>query len=118
MNPTVILVVVLLWGTSVGGAFWYGTGVGKDGEIANQSENKDLIEATRAKAQEGAADAIAKIKVTNTTIRGRTDTIIRDNPVYRECLHSPDGMRNINEALTGTAGATGDSKLSGADPAK
>lgn len=118
MNPYVILGAVVLWGVSVAGSFFYGQGIGKDGEIAKQAAIDKAIIETRKAAQEGAANAIAQIKVTNTTIRGRTDTIIRNDPVYVQCEHGPDGVRNINEALTGKPGATGDSKLPGTDAAE
>lgn len=111
MNPYTILGVALLWGASVGGSFFYGQGIGKDGEIAKQASINQAIIDTRVAAQEGAANAIAKIKVTNTTIQGRTDTIIRNDPVYVECKHSADGVRNINDALTGRPGAASDGKL-------
>lgn len=106
MNPYAILGGIILWGASIGGAFFYGQGVGKDSQIAKESAVKDAISETRAAAQLGAADAIAKIKVRNTTIQGRVETIVRDNPVYRDpaCAHSPDGLRNLNEALGGGTG--------------
>lgn len=118
MNPTLILATIVLWGASVAGAFFYGTGVGKDGEIAKQASIQQAIEDTRKAAQEGAADAISKIKVANTTIRGKTETIIRNDPIYVDCKHSPDGMRSVNEAITGRAGTASDSKLPGTDAAK
>lgn len=103
MNPYVILGVVVLWGGSVGGAFWYGTGVGENKVIAKQAKDNELVLETRKAAQLGAADAIAQIKITNTTVRGKVETIIRDNPVYRDvtCRHDAIGMQYINEALTG-----------------
>jgi uncharacterized protein (UPF0333 family) len=115
MNPYAILGAVVLWGASVAGSFFYGQAVGKDGEVAKQAAINQAIIDTRKAAQEGAANAIAQIKVTNTTIRGRTDTIIRNDPVYVDCRHSDIGVRNINEALTGKPGAASDSKLPGTD---
>lgn len=103
MNPYVLLAVVMAWGGSVGGAFFYGQGVGKDSEIAGQAQISQAVRDTRAAAQLGAADAIAQIKVTNTTIRGKTETIVRENVVYRDCRHAPDSVRAINSALAGTA---------------
>ena len=101
MNPYVILAAVVLWGGSVGGAFWYGTGIGKDGEVAKQAEINQAIVDTRKEAQLGAADAIANIKVNNTVVRGKVETVVRENVVYRDCLNDPRGMQYINEALTG-----------------
>lgn len=116
MSPYAILAIVVLWGGSVGGAYFYGSGVGKDGEIANQAKINQAITDTREAAQLGAADAIAKIKVTNTTIKGRIETTIRDNPIYVDCKHGDDGLRDINEALTGKSQPASGSKLPRADP--
>lgn len=107
MNPWVGLAAVLLWVASVGGSYWYGTGVGKDAEVVKQSEIKQAIEDTREKARQGAAIEIAKIKVRNTTIQGKVETIVRDNPVYRDCRHSDDAFRLLNESLTGKASGLG-----------
>lgn len=111
MNLYAILAVVILWGASLAGSFFYGTGVGKDGEIANQAKLDKAITDTRTAAFEGAADAISKLKVRNTTIRGQTETIVRENVVYRDCVHGPDGLSRINEALTGQSKPTGDRPL-------
>lgn len=117
MNPYLILAIVLGWGTSVGGAFFYGTGVGRDGEIAKQADINQVREETFKAAQEGAAHAISKIKITNTTIRGKTETIVRENVRYIECVHTPDGFELLNNALTGRAQPAGNSKLPGIDAA-
>lgn len=119
MNPYLLLTLVIGWGASVGGAFFYGHGVGKDSEIAGQTQINKAIADTRAVAQLGAADEIAKIKVVNTTVRGKTETIVRENVVYRDCRHGPDGVRSINAALAGAiAEPAGSGKLPAADAAK
>lgn len=118
MNPYGILAVVVLWGASVAGSFFYGQGIGKDGEIAAQAKIDKAVTDTREAARLGAADEIAKIKVRNTTVQGKTETIIRDNPVYRDCRHDDTGVRLINEALTGRSGPASGGELSGAVPAK
>ena len=100
MNPTIILAVVILWGASVVGTYFYGRSDGKELEAGSNAKIELAIAATLEQAQLGAANEIAKIKVVNTTVQGRTETLVRDNVVYRECRHAPDGLRNINEALT------------------
>lgn len=111
MNPYLLLAAVVFWAASTGGAFIYGQGVGRDGEIAKHVAIDQAVLATRQAAQQGAADAIAKIKVTNTTIQGKTQTIIRENTVYRDCANTDDGVRNINEALSGAGEPARDRKL-------
>lgn len=115
MNPYVLLTAGVLWVATAGGAYWYGTGVGRDGEVAKQAAVDKAMIDTRKIAMEGAADAISKIVVRNTTVQGRVETVVRDNPVYRDCVHPADVMRNINEAITGRAGPAGDGGVPGAD---
>jgi len=103
MNPYLILAVVVGWGASVGGAFFYGQGVGKDSEIAGQAKiNKAVLE-TREAAQQGAADAIAKLKPVNRTIVQRTEREVRENVRYSECVNTDGQLRNINAAIAGRA---------------
>ncbi|MGJ7497448.1 hypothetical protein ACSFA8_20570 [Variovorax sp. RT4R15] len=96
-----------------------GQSAGADRVIAKQVAVDQAIRDTRAAAQQGAADAIAQIKVTNTTVRGKTETIVRENVVYRDCRHAPDSVRAINAALTGdTAEPAGGGKLPAPEPVK
>lgn len=98
----------------VGGAFGYGVKVGADGELATQARVEEVRKAAEESAQLGAAAAIAKIKVTNTTIRGEVQREIQTNTVYRDCRLPADGVRLINEALTGQR--ADNRKLSAAEP--
>lgn len=56
---------------------------------------------TREAAQQGAAEAISKIKITNTTVRGEVQREIQTNTVYRDCRLPADGLRIANDAITG-----------------
>jgi len=101
MNPYLILGAVLFWVASVGSAGWFGMGVGEDRIISEQAKVNKAIDETRAAAQQGAADAISQIKVVNTTVKGRVETIVRENTRYIDCKNTAEVMRNINESLTG-----------------
>jgi len=101
MNPYVLLALVIGWGASIAGTGWYCIGVGEDKIIAKQASDDKIRQETREAAQQGAADAIAKLKPVNTTIRAKTETIVRENTVYRTCVNTPDGLRSINSALAG-----------------
>lgn len=101
MNPWLILGSVVFWIASVGSAGWYCIGIGEDRIIAKQASDDKIRQQTREDAQQGAANAIAKLKPVNTTIRTKTETIVRESPVYRTCINTPDGLRGINSALTG-----------------
>jgi hypothetical protein len=118
MKINELLIVVFLWIASVIGAFWFGMDYKSSSDKAKAAELKQVIEDTRKMANEGAADAISKIVVRNTTIKGQVETIVRDNPVYHDCVNDPSVLRNINAALTGKTGPVGDRSVSGTDAAQ
>jgi hypothetical protein len=101
MNPTVLLVLGVLWAASVGGSFFYGRGVGVDSEVAKQATVAENLQAMRDAAMQGAAVAIAKLKPQNVTIKQEVEREIRTNTVYADCKLPAAGLRLVNEALTG-----------------
>lgn len=107
MNPWILLGAAL----ACAGAFWYGTEVGADGEIAKQKKLDDVVIAVKEAAQTGAAVAIAANQPVNKTIVQKVQHEIQTNTVYAECKHTDAGLRGINEALTGRPQPAGDSKL-------
>lgn len=117
MNPYVLLAIVLAWGASVTGAFFFGRDTGHDSVIAEQEKTRQLIEDVSRRAQEGAAGEIAKIKVVNQVNRQVLEREIVEKPVYRDCRNTADGVRAINAALENRPLPAGDRELPGADPA-
>jgi len=99
---------------AIGGAFGYGVKVGADGELATQARVEDVRKAAEESAQLAAAAAIAKIKVHNTTVKGEVQREIQTNTVYRDCRLPADGVRLINQALSGPGADNG--KLPAAEP--
>jgi hypothetical protein len=117
MNPYVLLAIVLAWGASVTGSFFFGRDTGMDSMIAEQEKTRQLIEDVEDRAQRAAAEAIAGIKVVNQVNRQVLEREIVEKPVYRECRHTDDGLRAVNSALENRPVAPGDRKLPEADPA-
>lgn len=101
MNPYVILAAVVLLGLSIGGAGWQGFRLGRDHEIAAQAKQDEVVKASREAMQQTAAEAIGRIEIKHVTLKQQLDTEIREKPVYRDCVATPDGLRYINAALTG-----------------
>ena len=105
------LIIVLVWVASIVVSHLYGIRVGSTNEVNKANEIKAAIEDARTKMQEAAADEIAKITVRNTTIQGRVQTIIKDNPVYRDCNHDDATIRMLNETITGSGSKPSESGL-------
>lgn len=93
------------------GGTWYGTGLGEDREYAKRAREDAIVQGVKDAAAIGAAQAIAKNKPRNVTIRQEAEREIRTEIQYRDCVNTPDQLRNINEALTGKQEPAGDRKL-------
>lgn len=100
-----------------GGTF-YGMGLGEDREFAKRAREDAIVTQVREAAQSAAAQEIAKIKPRNVTIKQELQREVQNHHFYRDCRHSADGLRVINEALTGRPQPASDGKLPGTDAAK
>lgn len=119
LNPVPLPWMILAFVLAVGGAgtFGYVRG-GKDTGnriAADLARTAAAVNEAQTLALNAAAAKVAEIDVKTTTIRQKTEVITREVPVYGSCRHSPDGLRNVNEALTGQEQATGNGKLPPAD---
>lgn len=93
-------VIVALAGVAVvAGAFFYGQSVGAAGERAAQKDRETLVREVAEASQAAAAVEIGKIEAKNVTQRQVLQREIVERPVYRDCRHSPDGLRAVNNAL-------------------
>lgn len=106
MNPWAILGAVLLVGALTGAAYRQGREDGEAKVVAQEAREREIAAEAVNAANAAAARAIAAIRVRHQTITQEVQREVIDRPVYRECLHSPDGLRNINAALTGAAPAS------------
>ena len=110
MNPYLIIAALVAVLAAGAGGFK----LGADHEIAAQAREQNHIAEAVDAANTASAQAIAKIKVVNTTIQNEVQREVQNNIVYRDCKHTPDGLRLVNDALTGGKPA-GDGKLPKAD---
>lgn len=109
MNPWLLLAAV---GACVG-AFFYGQHVGGQGAEAQAAREERIASVAREAGQQGAAEAIAKLKPRNVTIRQELEREIHTNTVYTDCRVPADGVRLANEALTGRPQPSGGGELPG-----
>ena len=117
-QPYAYFAIAAILATALGAAYLKGREDGRDSAQAQASRESELVATTRAIALRTAADAIAQIQVTHSTIRQAVEREIVEKPVYRdECKHSDRVMQLINAALAGTNVAAADSQLPAVDTA-
>jgi len=115
VNPYFILAAAIAFAAATGGAYMQGRSDGRDKCVAESVRDEQVAQIASAAAADAAASAISAIKVRNTTINQEVQREIVETVRYRECVH-PDGVvRNINEALTGTAEPAASGVLPAAD---
>jgi hypothetical protein len=101
MNPYVPLILLVVYLASGIGAFFYGRNLGIESAQLEQAEQQKLIAAVESRAQAGAAAEIAKIKVVQQTINRKVETLTREVPVYRDCVHDPAVTGLLDQARAG-----------------
>lgn len=117
-RPYAYFAVAAVLAGVIGAAYLRGREDGRDSAQARAAREAELVATTRAVALRTAADAIAQIQITHSTIRQAVEREIVEKPVYRdECKHSDRVMQLINAALAGTAIPAADSELPGANAA-
>ena len=103
MNAYLIAALLALAG--VGVAYLKGRQDGQELEKGQQAQVELAVVQTRKAALDATAEAIAKIETRTTIVRQQLGTVTRENVVYRDCQHTPDGLRLLNSILTGGNGA-------------
>jgi len=90
--------------------------LGLDHEKAKQADIDKARQQTREDAQQAAADAISKIEVKQQTIVQKVQHEIQTNTVYRDCVVPADGVRLLNDAISGRGetGSAGGGAVQGA----
>lgn len=104
MIPQAIAIGAISTLAALVGGFVYGMQLGKDIERGAQLRVAEVRAQTQQDAAEGVAREIAKLEPKLVTLKERVTREVREVPVYRECVHTPDGLRDINAALTAQPG--------------
>lgn len=116
MSPYAALAGVLLLVATHGATAWWMYGAGKEHEIAIQAREERAAQVAGDAAAKAAAKAISQIKVRNTTIQNEVQKVVTEVPVYRDCRHTDEAFRSINEALRGEARDDAGAKPSSSEP--
>lgn len=109
MNPYLVIAALL----AVLGAGAAGFKLGADHEQASQAREDQQVAKAVDAANATAAAAIAKLRPKYTTIQAKVQNEVQKVPVYLSsgCDHSDNGLRLVNEALSGYAKPVGGLKL-------
>lgn len=99
------------WAASLAAASWVAYGFGQDHEVAARAREDAAALVAADIAATKAAEAISKIEVQRVEITQPVLREVRERAVYRECRHTPDGLRGINAALTGRPEPVGGGEL-------
>lgn len=91
------------------GSFWFGYQAGQDAVEAERFRLDEAVRLTREEAKKGTADAIAGLRPQIQVINQKVRETVRVEPVYRECVHPPGVLGDINRALVGPGPAGGGS---------
>jgi hypothetical protein len=106
MNLTAILSALLLVGCLTGGAYWQGRKDGRDVQLSEAARDAEVAAIASEAAASAVAEGIAAMKVKQITIRQELQREVQTRVEYRDCRHSPDGLRQLNAALAGTTPAS------------
>jgi hypothetical protein len=92
-----------LWALSVAvagaAAGWAGYTLGGDACQARQARENRAVQQALDKSAAATAQALSAIEVRHVQITQPVQREVRERVVYRECRHTPDGLRAVNAAL-------------------
>lgn len=94
-----IVVGVIAWALTVLGGIVWAYGAGQDSIIARQALEDRAALVIQETAASAAATAMARLQVHHTTITQEVRREIVERPVYRDCRHSADQLRRLNDAI-------------------
>lgn len=83
------------------GGFFYGMDVGQDKEFAKREREDKIVADSRSAMATAAAEAIAKNRPINTTIKQEVARELKTDSRYVDCALTDGVFDNANAALTG-----------------
>lgn len=105
LNPWTLLAGAVGFAALTGGVGYKSYRLGQDSVIARQAKEDQIRLETLQLAQLAAAEEIAKITVTHTTLRQKAEVVTREVPVYRDCLNDDRIVRLLDAARANQASA-------------
>lgn len=116
LNPWLYVTLGVVVAGGLAGAYVKGRSDGRAVIIAKQAREDQIRMETLQLAQLAAAEEIAKISVTHTTIRQKAEVVTRENVIYRDCRNDVVVIGLLDAARENRAPSepSGDRVVSGA----
>lgn len=102
-NARLILVAVLSVGVASASGYYYGVKHTNNAHAKIRLKEQQIEQRVYDAALRATSEEIAKIKITNTTIRRELEREVRKEPVYLDCKHTDNVKRMLDAILTGEA---------------
>lgn len=107
VSPSNILILLLVAIVCSAGGYFKGKAEQRE---ENEAEDAKMLRLAKM-LDEKVATHVANIKINNQVIYRKAEREIIKEPVYRDCVHTADGLRLVNEALLGRSIGSSDRKL-------
>jgi hypothetical protein len=104
-NPYVAIAVLIL----LAGSTALGFRLGSRYEVAQQLEDKAIIEQAADAFDERSAARISQLRPLHQTIQSKIQETVRENTVYRDCVVDPATERLLDDARASRPVADGES---------
>lgn len=104
-NPWLYVILGVLAAGGLAGSYVKGRSDGRAIEVAERATLEEVAREAREASMQAAAEAIAQISVTHTTIRQKAEVVTREIPVYRDCINDSRVERLLDDARADRAPA-------------
>lgn len=102
MTVQILIGAVITAVAGIGVAYNMGQSAGYDKGKAEALSAESIATRAANAATNASIEAIKGIRIENKYITKQLDTVVKTEPVYIDCKHSPDAVRLLNSALTGS----------------
>lgn len=111
MNLSIIMGAIIFYGCSTGFLSYKAYHAGMEHQAAESAKITKTVEDHYQAALAAASQAISRIEVRNVIVNRKLETVIRDNPVFRDCHSGPDSLQLYNSGIDGSTQSTHSSEL-------
>lgn len=102
MTVQILIGAVITAVAGIGISYNMGYKAGETAGVASSLNAQAIATQAANAATNASVEAIKGIRIENKYITKQLDTVVKNEPVYVDCKHSPDAVRLLDSALAGT----------------